>query len=169
MIFQILAVLITLLALATIFTDRILRSAVYLMGVLTLSAGLYILLNEEFLAGVQVLVYVGGIVVLLVFAMMLTHNQDLIHDRPSLHRKLTAAIAALGFFTSSLWAILHSQFAANIEMPTLPMHAFDIENIGKAFLSAEATGYLVPFELISVLLLAVLIAGIVIARKDATP
>lgn len=170
MTFYFIAFLIVLLALATIFTKQILRSAVYLMGVLTLSAGLYLLLGAEFLAGVQVLVYVGGIIILLVFAVMLTHSEDLIEDRPSMGRKIFGAIAAIGFFGSSLWVLSQSALANDFAMPALPSEtAFSTATIGKALLSTESTGFLVPFELISILLLAVLIAGIVIARKEKLP
>jgi NADH-quinone oxidoreductase subunit J len=166
-IFYFLATLIIILALATVFTKQILRSAVYLMGVLTLSAGLYLILGAEFLSGVQVLVYVGGIVVLLVFAVMLTQSEDLLEDRPSSKRKFLGALAAIGFFASSLWVIAQTPLVNNVPMPQMPANSgFSIAAIGKAFLSTEANGFLVPFELISILLLAVLIAGIVIARKE---
>lgn len=163
MMFLALAFFTVLLALATVFTKHIFRSAIYLMGVLTLSAGLYLLLGSEFLAGVQVLVYVGGIVVLLVFAVMLTQSQDLLEDHPTLLRKLIGAIAAIAFFVTSAWSLSQSSFAKSTTIGTEPIV---IADLGRAFLSADYKGYLVPFELISLLLLAVLIAGVVLARKE---
>jgi NADH-quinone oxidoreductase subunit J len=163
MIFLGLSIASIFLALATVFTKHIFRSAIYLMGVLTLSAGFYLLLGAEFLAGVQILVYVGGIVILIVFAVMLTQSQDLLEDRPSLHRKVLGAITSLSFFGASAYSLAQSNFLQEKVIGTEPVV---IANLGRAFLSTEGQGYLVPFELISLLLLAVLIAGVVLARKE---
>ncbi len=97
-----------LAALAVVNARRLLRAAIYLMGVLLASAGLYVMLGAEFLAGVQVLVYVGGIVVLIVFAIMLTRSADLLEDNPSLVRKLLGAVASIGFLlvtVAALWML----------------------------------------------------------------
>ena len=163
MIFLIVSVASIVLALATVFTQHIFRSAIYLMGVLSLSAGLYLLLGAEFLAGIQIMVYVGGIVVLLVFAVMLTRSSDLLEDRPAPQRRLLGATAALAFFFASAWSLSQSPFVKDKAFGTESVVTADL---GRAFLSSGANGYLIPFELISVLLLAVLIAGLVLARKD---
>lgn len=163
MIFLILSILTILLALATVFTKHLFRSAVYLMGVLTMTAGFYLILGAEFLAGIQILVYVGGIVVLLVFAVMLTRSQDLLEDRPSPIRKISGALAAGAFFVLSGWSLSQSDFTKNQMAIVEPVATADL---GRAFLSPNGDGYLIPFELISLLLLTVLIAGIVIARKE---
>src|ERR1035437_5712719 len=89
-------------------TRHILRSAIYLMVVLFLSAGVYLLLDAEFLAGAQVLIYVGGIIVLLVFAVMLTQSSALIEDHPMLKRKISGALGAGSFFAVSVYLILQS-------------------------------------------------------------
>lgn len=164
MIFYLLTFVILVLALATVLTRHIFRSAIYLMGVLALSAGYYLLLGAEFLAGVQILVYVGGIVVLIVFAVMLTQSQDLIHDHPSRLRKMIGFLTSGSFFGLSAWALLNSHLNKSIEMPNDIQ--FSAQAMGKAFLSTDGTGYLLPFELISILLLAVLISGIVLAKKE---
>jgi NADH-quinone oxidoreductase subunit J len=98
------------LAIGMTMARRLLRAAVCLMGVLLMSAGLYVLLGAEFLAGVQVLVYVGGIVILIAFATMLTHSADLQADRPSVKRKVLAALAAGAFLCVTLGALEVSQF-----------------------------------------------------------
>ncbi len=135
------------------------------MGVLTFSAGLYLLVGAEFLAGVQILVYVGGIVVLLVFAVMLTRSSELVEDRPSVKRKVLGFIASTAFFTSSLWAIATSPFK-NFDTEII-FQSTNTKEIGRKFLDNTSTGYVLPFELISLLLLAVLIGGIVIARNSS--
>ena len=150
------------LAWAVVSSQRILRAAVALMGVLGASAGLYLLLGFPFLAGVQVLVYVGGIVVLLVFAVMLTRAQDLLEDHPSDLRHKIAVVAAGGFFGVHLWAL---RGMPGSRPPRTSLPASDTELIGRALLSTGENGYALPFEVISLLLLSAMIGGIVIARK----
>lgn len=161
-------------AILAVTTPHILRAATYLMGVLCLSAGFYILLAAELLAGVQILVYVGGIVVLLVIAVMLTQNKNLWHDQAAHSRKLIAFLASGVFFAGSLLILSASPFASSPPITALSaapsknmeQSAGAIKNIGLALLDAGPNGFLLPFELISLLLLAVLVAGIVIARKE---
>lgn len=150
------------LALITVTVRRLLRAAVGLMFVLTFSAGLYILLSAEFLAGVQVLVYVGGIVVLIVFAIMLTRSSDLLEDVPEFWRSVVGAISAITLCAASCAALLATTFfhGAGGELP-----ATDVDGIGRQLLDYGPSGYVVPFEVISLLLLAAVIGGIVIARR----
>ncbi len=150
------------LAWSVVSSRRILRAAVALMGVLGASAGLYLLLGFPFLAGVQVLVYVGGIVVLLVFAVMLTRSQELLEDHPSDLRHKVAVLAGGAFFGVHLWALRGMPSA---RAPRVSLPASDTEMLGRALLSTGADGYALPFEVVSLILLAAMIGGIVIARK----
>lgn len=152
------------LAWAVVTSRRILRAAVSLMGVLGASAALYLLLGLQFLAGVQVLVYVGGIVVLLVFAIMLTRTQALLEDHPSDHRHKIGVLAAGALFAANYWALQGLP-----QSPQAPAPADDTAQIGKALLDAGPDGYALPFEAVSLLLLAAMIGAIVIARKDQAP
>ncbi|HAK94315.1 MAG TPA: NADH-quinone oxidoreductase subunit J [Planctomycetes bacterium] len=151
-----------LCALAVVNARRLLRAALALMFVLLASAGLYLLLGAEFLAGIQVLVYVGGIVILIVFAVMLTSASDLLEDHPSLGRMLAGAVASIGFlaFTGVVFARLE------LGPPAPGAHPpDDASAIGRKLLDFGAEGYVLPFELVSLLLLAAVIGGIVVARK----
>ncbi len=160
--FYVFGALAVVLALMAVTSTRILRAAVYLMGVLILTAGFYMLLGAEFLAGVQVLVYVGGIVVLLVFAVMLTHSLELLDGTPKFERKLLSASAAILFLMVSVGSFL----SMPITLSSTPgAMAGATKEIGRKLLDNGAQGYVLPFELISALLLAALIGGIVIARK----
>lgn len=152
-----------LMAFFVVTSKNTLRSVVCLMAVLTISAGFYLLLNAEFLAGVQILVYVGGIVVLMVFAIMLTGVNQQNELLPEPKRKRPAFIASLLFFivTASILGKANFPVATNTEIP-----ADGIKMIGKSLLDYGPKGYVLPFEVISLLLLAALIGGIVIARKD---
>jgi len=157
------------LAIAVVTTTRILRAAVYLSGVLIGSAGLFIILDMDFLAAVQVLVYVGGIVVLLVFAIMLTGSVELVEVPPTLMRKMLGGFAALGFFmvTVAAFYLTYEKVFPTKAVGDRPVS--DVEAIGKQLLSYDSNGYVLPFEVISLLLLGALIGGIVVARKAPEP
>src|SRR4051812_43345511 len=98
------------LAILVVTSRRILRAAIYLMCVLGASAAFFVLLGAEFLAGVQILVYIGGIVVLLVFAVMLTRSVELLEERPTMVRKLLGGLAALAFFGTTTMILSGSEF-----------------------------------------------------------
>ena len=164
--FYLFAVVSVAFAIATVSSRRILRAAVYLMGVLAVTAGFYLLLGAPFLAGVQVLVYVGGIVVLIVYVVMLTRSSDLAEDNPSATRKITALLAALASFVLAVIVFKSSESAfrgAGSHAST--MLADDTAMIGRALLDRGPRGYVLPFEIVSLLLLAVVIGGITLARK----
>ncbi len=155
-----------LFALAVVNTRKLLRAAIALMGALSTTAALYAMLDAQFLAGVQVLVYVGGIVVLIVFAIMLTRSGELLEDNPTTERKIVGAFISIMFLVLSAAAVWVSPFAENSEGKT---PANDALAIGRALLDAGPGGYVAPFEVISLLLLAAMIGGIVIARKTPPP
>jgi NADH-quinone oxidoreductase subunit J len=160
--FYVIAIVAIALALAVTTSRRLLRAAIYLMGVLLMSAGLYVMLGAEFLAGIQVLVYVGGIVVLIVFAVMLTRSAELQLDNPPLHRKIIGVLSGAAFAAITGWIGWTSQFGVS-EKAALPQ--VNTEAIGMKLLDTSGTGYVLPFEVITLLLLAAIIGGIVIARK----
>jgi NADH-quinone oxidoreductase subunit J len=154
------------LALAVVMARRLLRAAIYLMGVLAMSAGLYLMLGAEFLAGIQVLVYVGGIVVLIVFAVMLTHSEQLQMDNPPALRKIVGGLAAAGFLVMTAGVFAATDFPALRPGLAVPDTT---RAIGLSLLDFGKEGYVLPFEIISILLLAAAIGGIVIARKVPPP
>jgi NADH-quinone oxidoreductase subunit J len=155
-----------LLAVAVVTSDRIFRAAVYLMGVLALSAAFYLFMGAELMAGIQLLVYVGGIVVLLVFAVMLTSTVETREAKPALTRKLLGLLVAGGFFAVSATVFVSAEFAV-VAPGALP--ANNAVAIGEALLNTGAGGYVLPFELIALLLLAAVMGGIVVARKSEAP
>lgn len=143
---------------------KILRSATYLLFTLFAGAGVYFMLDYEFLGAVQIAVYAGGIVVLFVFSILLTSkpgdNSEKLTSK-SRGMGLVAAVAMLLVAGYSLCARCEL-FQARPEMSNPDMHTIGSALIG----TTEASGeYLLPFEAISVLLLACIIGGIVIARK----
>jgi NADH-quinone oxidoreductase subunit J len=156
-----------LLAAMVVASRRILRSALYLTGVLLCGAVFYLLLGAEFLAGIQILVYIGGIVVLLVFTIMLTHPADLEEERAGLPRRLGALAASLAFFAVSALLVLSSTLD-----PRAPALARSLDDttagLGRQLLGSGEGGMVLPFELLSVLLLVAAVGGVYIARKTVS-
>lgn len=150
------------LALAVVVSRQLLRAAVYLMGVLVTSAAFYVMLGSEFLAGIQVLVYVGGITVVIAFAVMLTQSTQRQLDRPTGGRKIAAFLSAAVFALVGGWALGTSSLGPP---PESPVAVDSTRSIGLALLDSGAGGYVLPFEIASVLLLAAAIGSIVVARK----
>ncbi|MCQ2287799.1 MAG: NADH-quinone oxidoreductase subunit J [Muribaculaceae bacterium] len=159
----IIALAIIVFSVLTVTTRKILRSATYLLFVLFATALLYFQMDYEFLGAVQIAVYAGGIVVLFVFSILLTHRPGEKADALSSQRRwlgLSAAVlgvAACGYALLSYGKFCTAQITKD--------GALEIHELGKLLLSTDKFGYLLPFEAVSVLLLACIIGGVVIARR----
>jgi NADH-quinone oxidoreductase subunit J len=148
-------------ALMAVTSLKIFRAAIYLLFSLIGIAGLYFWLNYEFIAAVQIVVYVGGIVVLIIFSIFLTHHSGEDMKAPKMTRAVFAAIAASAGFALTLLTINRHSFFKATGSAVEP----SVNNIGMQMLSTTEHGYLLPFEVISMLLLAAMIGAIVIAIK----
>jgi NADH-quinone oxidoreductase subunit J len=144
---------------------KIFRSAVFLLFSLIGIAGLYFLLSYEFIAAVQIIVYVGGIVVLIIFSIFLTHGSGEDMRRPALGRAVFSALAAIFGCILTMFFISEQVFNKSAEQAVDPSPA----NIGAQMLSTTEHGYILPFEVVSILLLAAMIGCIVIAIKVKMP
>ncbi|HEX2974939.1 MAG TPA: NADH-quinone oxidoreductase subunit J [Bacteroidales bacterium] len=145
----------------TVTSRKILRAAVYLLFVLVSTSGLYFMLNYQFLAAVQLTVYAGGIVVLIIFSVLLTSHIDQKFESPGLKKVVFSALAAAAGAVLVITTILQHQFAATNEAAS----EINMKVIGKSLLSTDYDGYVLPFEVISILLLAAMIAAIAVAKK----
>ncbi len=154
--------IILICSLLTITTRRILRAAVYLLCVLLSTAGLYFMLKYQFMAAVQLTLYAGGIVVLIIFSILLTHHITHRFKHPDLVKLIMGVGAAL-VGAGLVFATIFSNSFQPASVQELPV---DMTVIGTQLLSTEKNGYVLPFELISILLLAAMIAAIVIAKKE---
>lgn len=154
--------IILICSLLTITTRRILRAAVYLLCVLLSTAGLYFMLNYQFMAAVQLTLYAGGIVVLIIFSILLTHH---ITHRFK-HPDLVKLIMGVGTGVIGIGLVLVTIFSNSFQPASVQELPVDMTVIGTQLLSTEKNGYVLPFELISILLLAAMIAAIVIAKKE---
>ena len=158
-IFYLLAALTLISGLLAVTTRMIFRAAIYLLFSLIGIAGLYFWLQYEFIAAVQIVVYVGGIVVLIIFSIFLTQQTGEKLPEQKIGRQLFAGLAAFCGFALIMLQVARHHFVGTKNASTEP----SIENIGNQMLGVEKGGYALPFEVVSILLLAALIGCIVIA------
>jgi len=143
-------------------TRKIFRAAIYLLGSLVGVAGLYFWMEMEFIAAVQIVVYAGGIVVLIIFSVFLTQQSGKKMAITPDSRGIWALLACVsGFF---LTYSLIQQFGFQ---PSGKPFDNSVERIGMQMLNTGEGGYVLPFETISILLLAAMIGCIVIALKSS--
>jgi NADH-quinone oxidoreductase subunit J len=159
-IFYILAAFILGAALLSVTTRKIFRSAIWLLFSLIGVAGLYFWLEVEFIAAVQIVVYVGGIVVLIIFSIFLTQQSGKEMARPPLVRTIAASLAVIFGFAFTYMLIWDYGFeSGNVKF------GWSVARIGSQMMGTKDGGYALPFEVVSILLLAAMIGCIVIAMK----
>ena len=144
-------------------TRKILRAATYLLFTLFAAAVVYFMLDYEFLGAVQIAVYAGGIVVLFVFAILLTSRPGDNSERLTSKSRVLGAIASVATLVVAGYALVSRCSVAFASKPD--MEAPDMQSVGTALLGSGAGQYLRPFEAVSVLLRACILGGVVIARK----
>jgi len=159
--FYILALVIIVFSTLTVSTNNILRAAVYLLFVLGATSGLYFMMNFNFLAAVQLTVYAGGIVVLIIFSILLTHQINTILESSDLKKRIISGAISIISGSVFIWAL----FTYNFKISDKNIDDTSVKTIGTQLMSYVENGYVLPFEVISVLLLACMIAAIIIAKK----
>lgn len=155
-VFYLISTITVVAALGVVLTRNIVYAAMFLVGAFAGVAGLFVLLNADFLAAVQLLVYAGAIAILIIFAIMMT--RDTRKGSRSNEQRWPAFIMAvlmlavlLGGISQTIWPV---SVLAPLETTT--------EKLGKLLLNE----YILPFEVVSVLLVAAMIGAIVISRED---
>ena len=161
------ALIVVIFSVMAVTSRKILRSATYLLFVLVGTAILYFQLGYQFLGAVQIAVYAGGIMVLFVFAILLTHKPDESVSYLRTHRRTIGTVAAVAGGVLMLLALFYMPLPhdANLISCIDGSNPVTMAEIGKAFTGTEKFQYLLPFEAISVLLLACIIGGVTVARK----
>lgn len=160
-IFYILAFIIIVSAIASVSSKKMLRSVIYLLFTLCGIAGIYFLIDYNFLAAIQLTVYAGGIIVLIIFSVVLIHHIELELEVAKLSKKIIVGLVcaiALGVFLTTIYT---HQFNVVENFNTTTT-----EQIGLKLLNYDEGGFILPFEVISVLLLASMIGAIVIAKGN---
>lgn len=151
-------------------TTKILRAATYLLFVLLGSAVFYFQLGYQFLGAVQIAVYAGGIMVLFVFAILLTHRPNDDENPLRSHRRIWGVLASVAGAAVLLWALFTMPMVESGSVRSLSDALaagpdITMRMIGEAFTGTSKYQYLLPFEAVSVLLLACIIGGVTVARK----
>jgi NADH-quinone oxidoreductase subunit J len=156
--FGILAAAMAISAVGVVTTKNVVHAALFLVVVLAGGAGQFILLGQEFVAWVQVLVYIGAVIVLFLFGIMLTRAP--MHPRESLDNNLKwPGLVVSLFLVGILSALLIDAFddqKVELDAPTRTAAVTD----------SLFRSYIIPFEVVGILLLAALIGAVVLARKD---
>jgi NADH:ubiquinone oxidoreductase subunit 6 (subunit J) len=173
LLFYVVAVLTGLCALGVVVTQNIVRAAAWLLFALGGTAGIFFLLGADFVGATQLIVYVGGTLVLVVFGVMLTAQGPFVNLKASAAEwalSLVVGLLLFGVLAVTTWVGKWEppQAAAPPETPVNPATSVNSVDIGRGFLGEELgpnkTGYLLPFEIVSVHLLVVLIGAAYLAR-----
>jgi NAD(P)H-quinone oxidoreductase subunit 6 len=162
--FGILSVMMIAAALGVVLLSNIVYSAFLLAGVLVSIAGLYLLLNADFVAAAQLLIYVGAVNVLILFAIMLVNKRE--DFAPMANRWIrqgSTALVCVGLFILLSTMVLATPWS--VYTGAAVVGDSSIVKIGLHFFS----DFLLPFELASVLLLMAMVGAIILARRDYVP
>ena len=157
-VFYLIAIITVGSAAVVAFSRNIIYSAFSLLGTFAGVAGLYVFLGADFVAAVQVLIYVGGILVLILFAVMLTHRITDVEITNRAAGRLPGLIVVGVFLVLLIQTIRETPWVKVKEVVHQPTTA----RIGDLFLE----NYLLPFELASLVLLAAMIGAVVLSRKE---
>lgn len=158
-IFGVLAAAMAVAAVRVVTTKNVVHAALYLVVVLAGVAAVYVLLAAEFTAAVQVLVYIGAIVVLFLFGIMLTRAPIGVSANLDNDQRGLAVVVAL-FLFGVLGAVLNDAFGSTkLDADAAIQRSAEVSD-------SIFRDYVVPFEVVSILLLAALIGAVVIARRD---
>jgi len=158
--FYILSATIVIFSFLAVTSRKVMRATIYLLFVLIATSGLYFLIDYNFMAGIQLIVYAGGIVALIVFAVMLTEKMGDNMEKPTAGKMIVAglvSVAGAGVTISVLLGHDFKQASQDIGQ--------DVATIGENLLNYGKGGYVLPFEVVSILLLASMIAAIVVAKR----
>ena len=157
-IFYVVAIAAVIGGLSMVMQSDMIRSALSLVLALACVAVVYLLLSADFLAMVQIVVYVGAIMILMLFAIMLTPGQVELPAMAERGQRAMAAVVAAVVGGIALFAVLGQPWAVR----PVPLNVPTTERIGERLF----TTYVLPFEIASLLLTAAMIGAIVIARED---
>ena len=155
-IFIILAIITALSSIYVVTSKNLVRSAVALFFTLFGMAGFYVMLYADFVAGAQILIYVGGVLVLIIFGVMLTNKMDKPSIANSSRNQIVAGIVSIVFFMVQAVVILTTPW----ENDGVVLDE-TVKEIGRMLMKE----YILPFEIVSILLLAALIGAATLARK----
>ena len=160
--FSVIGLLVLFCGFRVVTAKNVVHAALYLVGALAGTAGLFLLLSAEFVAWVLVLVYIGAVIVLFLFGIMITRAPTGLDEGLDSDQKALPAVLSAAVFILMAWASLDA-FGTELIMSTGSPTATEI--LGESLLGR----FVIPFEVVGFILLAALIGGITVARRDLTP
>ncbi|MEX0797276.1 MAG: NADH-quinone oxidoreductase subunit J [Acidimicrobiia bacterium] len=161
-VFLAIAIAVIFSAFKVVTAQNMVHAALSLVGALAGSAGLFLMLSAEFVAWVLVLVYIGAVVVLFLFGIMITRAPTGFDQGLDSEKKAVSAVIAVLLFVLLSWSSVTAFEDTAVEMVGEPTTT---ETLAQALLGR----FVIPFEVVSFVLLAALIGSITIARRDLTP
>lgn len=170
--FYVIAVVLVGSSLAVVLMRNIVHAALFLALVFGAAAGVYVLLNAEFIAIVQVLIYAGAVTILVLFAIMLTQNAMSRTSSPFSPQTWLAAVISVALCAGLIFTVGSAQMAvaspnASANMASgLASGGGSVARIGQLLYSPFNYSYVLPFEIASIVLLVAIIGAIVIGRED---
>lgn len=163
--FYVVAFIMVVTALATVAVKNVLTSAIALICSFVGTAILYLLLGAEFNAIAQIMVYIGGVVIFVVFTILLTSHLGEDAFRANMPRTFAACILSAAIVFVTVKMLLPVQELA-VHSSTAPEGYAGLKAFAIRLLGYGQDGFILPFEIVSVLLLATLVAAVAVARKD---
>ncbi|MEM7341560.1 MAG: NADH-quinone oxidoreductase subunit J [Actinomycetota bacterium] len=157
--FAVIALVAIVAALRMVTSTNVVHAALYLLVVLSAVAAVYVILGAEFVAATQVLIYLGAIMVLLLFGVMLTRAQIGRETGLDYEQRWIGALVSVGLFAVMAYSLWEGFGDQEIDTAMGPQRTQEVSD-------AIFSTYIVPFEALSVLLLAALIGAVVVARRD---
>lgn len=164
--FYIVAIGMVITALGVVTVRNILHAALLLVATFYGTVVLYLMLSAEFVAMTQLIVYIGGIVIVVVFTILLTSHLGETHVSAGPKRRIFSGLLAAGFMALFGRLILQSRDLLDAR-PVSSEEFASLDIVGQRLLSPSSNGFLLPFELISLLLLTAIVGALVIAERPA--
>lgn len=158
LVFIILAITALLGGILLLNLSKVVHMVVALLFTFLSIAGIFVLLSAEFVAVAQILVYAGSITIIMLFGIMLTKKDDEAKPNIGMFRKILVLLGVIGFAAAFYLGI----YDLNIDSEMVALHENNTQQIGQALY----TKYIIPFELVSVVLLVSLIGAIILAKRD---
>lgn len=170
--FYVIAAVLVGSSLAVVGSRNIVHAALFLVAVFGAASGIYILLNAEFIAIVQILIYAGAVTILVLFAIMLTHNSMARNSNPFSGQWWLAGLICVLLGGGIIYAVGNSPMvigsaAASVDLAGAISTGGTVVRLGQLLYSPFATySYVLPFEIASIVLLVAIIGAIVIGREE---
>ena len=168
LVFWIIAIILVGSALMVVGLRSIVHSALALVVVFAMAAGIYVLLNAEFIAIVQILIYAGAVTILILFALMLTRITGGQNTNPVNRQWWLAVVISALVGAGIIYAAMSSPHAVDTvgASTPLPGNVNNVVRIGQLLYSSQQYSYVLPFEVASLVLLVAIVGAIVIGRED---